>query len=73
MIARTDSIEVPMADLRLSWEVRLGSSWAVGASAGGTAWFDLAVPPGVDPSRPDALEETTLVTYDVAATVRWTF
>lgn len=73
VIARTDSIEVPMADLRLWWEIRLGSSWAIGASAGGTAWFDLAVPPGVDPSRPDALEETTLVPYDIAATVRWTF
>jgi hypothetical protein len=72
-LAKSESITVPMTDLRLSWTVALGERWAVGASAGGTVWWDLAVPPGVDPSRPDALESTNLVTYDLAATLRFTF
>jgi hypothetical protein len=73
VIDETDSITVPMTDLRLSWEVRLGAGWAVGVGAGAAAWIDLAVPPGVAPARPDAREETTMVTYDAGATVRWTF
>ncbi len=72
-IATTDDITLPMTDLRLWWEMKLGASWTIGANAGATAWFDLAVPPGVDPGRPDDLEETTLVTYDLAMTVRWAF
>ncbi len=72
-LAKTDSIDVPMTDLRLAWTLALGERWQVGASAGTIAWWDLAVPPGVDPRRPDALESTTLMTYDLAATLRFSF
>ena len=72
-IATTDEITVPMTDLRVAWRYRLGERWQVGASVEGTAWWDLAVPPGVVPDRPDALEETTLVTYGLGATLGYTF
>jgi hypothetical protein len=72
-LATTDSITVPMTDLRLAWTVALGERWTLGASAGGTVWWDLAVPPGVVPARPDALETTDLVTYDVSAGVGFRF
>lgn len=65
----TDSIEVPMADLVLAWSLRLGEQWSLGVRFDGTAWSDLAVPPGVVPDRPDQREETTLVTWGLAATV----
>jgi hypothetical protein len=72
-LSTTDSITVPMTDLALAWRLRLGERWALGVSLGGTAWWDLAVPPGVVPGRADALEETTLVTYALGATLRYTF
>jgi len=69
----TDSIEVPMGDLRLAWRVRLGEHWSLGARADATAWSDLAVPPGVDPAHPDRREETTLVTWGLGASVGFAF
>ena len=60
-------------DLRLAWRYSLGERWSLGASLDATAWFDLAVPPGVVPERPDALEETTLVTYGLGATLGFRF
>jgi hypothetical protein len=62
-----------MGELRLAWRYRLGERWTLGAAFDATAWSDLAVPPGVDPDRPDALEETTLVTYGVGASVGFRF
>jgi hypothetical protein len=72
-LATTENITVPMTDLRLAWTVALGERWTLGASAGGTVWWDLAVPPGVVPDRPDALETTDLVTYDVSASAGFRF
>jgi hypothetical protein len=72
-LAKTDDITVPMTDLRLAWTVALGERWALETSLGATAWWDLAVPPGVDPARPAALETNDLVTYDLAAGLRFTF
>jgi hypothetical protein len=72
-LATTDSIEVPMSDLRLAWTLRLGESWSLGASLGGTAWWNLAVPPGVDPDRPAEREETTLVTYAAGVSMGFRF
>jgi hypothetical protein len=72
-LSTTDSITVPMTDLRLAWRLGLGERWTVGASLAATAWWDLAVPPGVTPARPDAREETTLVTYGLGATLGFRF
>ena len=72
-LSETESITVPMTDLALAWRLRLGERWALGASLGGTAWWDLAVPPGVVPGRAESLEETTLVTYALGVTLRYTF
>jgi hypothetical protein len=72
-LSTTDSITVPMTDLALAWRFRLGARLGFGASLGATAWWDLAVPPGVVPGRADALEETTLVSYALGATLRYTF
>lgn len=69
----SDSIEVPMAELRLAWRYRFGERWTLGAAVDGTAWSDLATPPGVDPDRPDAREETTLVTYGLGLTLGYRF
>lgn len=69
----TDSIEVPMGDLRFAWRVRLGEHWSLGARADATAWSGLAVPPGVDPAHPDRREETTLVTWGLGATIGFEF
>jgi hypothetical protein len=69
----TDSIEVPMADLVLAWRYRLGERWSLGARFDATAWSDLAVPPGVVPDHPDRLEETTLVTWGLGATLGFRF
>jgi hypothetical protein len=68
-LATTDSIEVPMTGLRLAWRWRLGERWFLGSALDATTWSDLAVPPGVVPDRPDALEETTLVTYGLGLTL----
>jgi hypothetical protein len=69
----TDSITVPMADVRLAWRLGLGERWSLGASLGATAWFDLAVPPGVTPAHPDEREETTLVTYGMGISIAFRF
>jgi hypothetical protein len=68
-LATTDSIEVPMTGLRLAWRWRLGEHWNLGSAFNAATWSDLAVPPGVVPDRPDALEETTLVTYGLGLTL----
>lgn len=73
VLSATDNIEVPMTDLRLAWRYRPGRRWILGASFGATAWWDLAVPPGVVPSRPEAREETTLVTYGFGVTAGFSF
>jgi hypothetical protein len=72
-LAFSDDIAVPMSDLRLAWDVRLGEHWFLGASVGGTAWWELAVPPGVDPDRPNEREETTLLTYGAGLHVGFGF
>lgn len=72
-LSSTDSIEVPMAGLRLAWRYRLGERWILGAGVEATTWSDLAVPPGVVPERPDQREETTLVTYGAGVTVGYRF
>jgi len=72
-ITATDGIEVPMTDARLRWRVRLGESWYLGADAAATAWWNLAVPPGTVPDRPDSREEATIVTYGLAGTVGFRF
>jgi hypothetical protein len=72
-LATTDSITVPMTDLLLAWRFRLGEHWSVGTRLGATAWWDLAVPPGVVPDRPEELEETTLLTYGLGVTVGFAF
>lgn len=72
-LAATDSVTVPMTDLALRWRWRLGEHWTLGASLGATAWWDLPVPPGVNPTRPESREETTLVTYGLGATVGFRF
>jgi hypothetical protein len=68
-----DTISVPMTDLRLAWRFALGESWALVALGEATAWWDLAVPPGVVPGRADAREEVDLVTYGLGVGLHYRF
>jgi hypothetical protein len=74
-LTTTRDIAVPMTDVRLAWSVRLTRRLSLGASLGATAWWDLAVPPGVEPGPggEDRLRETTLVTYGLGASLGWAF
>lgn len=68
-------IAVPMTDLRLDWRYRLTARWSLGLGARASAWWDLAVPPGVIPAPGGdrALHETSIVLYGLGAAVRWAF
>jgi len=68
-------IAVPMTDLRLDWRYRLNDHWSLGAGARASAWWDLAVPPGVVPAPGGdrSLHENSIVLYGVGVAVRWVF
>ncbi|HEX4954043.1 MAG TPA: hypothetical protein VF017_11690 [Thermoanaerobaculia bacterium] len=68
-------IAVPMTDVRVLWGFRLTDHVALGLSLGATVWWDLAVPPGVQPGPggDERLNENTIVTYGLGATLKVKF
>jgi hypothetical protein len=66
----TDSVSIPMTELRLRWRVRFGGRFEAGLGAFGSRWWDVAVPPGVDAgSSLDTLAESTIDSYGFSAGV----
>jgi hypothetical protein len=66
---------IPITELRLRYSFALTERWSLGAGAGTSAWWDVPVPPGVepDPNAAQTLHENTLVLYNVVASVEWRF
>lgn len=68
-------VAIPITELRLKWTYHLGDHVAVGLGAASSAWWDVAVPPGVIPiaDGDEALHENTIVFFGLLAAVEVTF
>jgi hypothetical protein len=71
---RTESVTIPMTELRLKWRYRLTDHLAAGLGAVYQRWWDLAVPPGVDAGvELSTLAELTMEVFGATAGVTFSF
>ncbi len=68
-------VAFPVTEFRLSWTYRLTRKVALGLGAHTSAWWDVAVPPGVNPidDGDEALHENTIVFFGMTGAVELTF
>ncbi|HLF56226.1 MAG TPA: hypothetical protein VI942_05200 [Thermoanaerobaculia bacterium] len=70
----TESVSIPITELRLAWRYRITQHLALGAGAFASRWWDVAVPPGVEAgSTIETLDESTIDLLGLSAGVTFRF
>jgi len=74
---RRDEVDVaiPISELRLDWRYQLSRRISVGAGVETSVWWDVPVPPGLEPTSggDQVFSENTIVLAGVLGSVKYTF
>jgi hypothetical protein len=72
---KEQDVAIPVTEFRIKWTYEVGKNASLGVGANTSAWWDVAVPPGVIPIEDgdEALHENTIVLFGVLGAVEYTF
>ena len=72
--SRSETVSIPITDLRLRWVVEASRSLSLGLGAAASHWAGVSVPPGVRPSADiDAVYESSITFIGLSALVEVNF
>jgi hypothetical protein len=68
-------VSIPITELRIEWTYRLTEHLGLGLGGSTSAWWDVAVPPGIVPTDggDEVLHEDTIVFVGMLAAFEWRF